>query len=117
MTQALQAVRRPDKVLDEMLRVGREGIVTFPNFAHWKLRWHLLSSGRMPITGILPDHWYDTPNIHFCTIKDFVLLCEEMGITIERSIALDRDGTERHIIGGEFLANLVGEQAVFLLSH
>jgi len=82
MTLALQALRYPHRVLDEMLRIGKHGIVTFPNFAHWRARWYLLSRGRMPVSKFLPYTWYDTPNIHFCTVKDFEALCAERGITI-----------------------------------
>lgn len=82
MTLALQALRYPHRVLDEMLRIGSSGIVTFPNFGHWRARWYLLSRGRMPVSKFLPYAWYDTPNIHFCTVRDFEALCAEQGITI-----------------------------------
>jgi len=73
MTQALQAVHYPDRILDEMLRVGRQCIITFPNFGHWRCRWYLATKGRMPVSDFLPYTWYNTPNIHFCSIKDFRL--------------------------------------------
>ena len=82
MTQTLQAVHAPDKVLDETLRIGRESIVAFPNFGHWRVRWHLSSKGRMPVSKFMPYSWYDTPNIHFCTVNDFEALCKEKGIAI-----------------------------------
>ncbi|GAA5315086.1 MAG: methionine biosynthesis protein MetW [Candidatus Pelagadaptatus aseana] len=82
MTQALQVMREPHKVLADMLRIGKECIVTFPNFGHWKARWHLLTKGRMPVSDLLPYEWYDTPNIHFCTFKDFEVLCHEMDIDV-----------------------------------
>ena len=82
MTQALQTMRFPHLVLQEMLRVGQECIVTFPNFGHWRARWHLAFSGRMPVSDLLPYQWYDTPNIHFCTFKDFEVLCQELSIEI-----------------------------------
>jgi methionine biosynthesis protein MetW len=82
MTLALQALRYPHRVLDEMLRIGRHGIVTFPNFGHWRARWYLFSRGRMPVSKFLPYTWYDTPNIHFCTVKDFEALCAEKNIRI-----------------------------------
>jgi methionine biosynthesis protein MetW len=113
--QTLQAMRAPREVLENLIRIGRRAIVSFPNFAYWRLRWYLLKRGRMPVSETLSYQWYDTPNIHFCTIRDFVVLCEEMGITIERSLALDSKGTERHIGWALFAANLLGEQAVFLL--
>ena len=113
--QTLQAMRAPKEVLENLIRIGRRAIVSFPNFAYWRLRWYLLKRGRMPVSETLSYQWYDTPNIHFCTIRDFVVLCEEMGVTIERSLALDSKGTERHIGWALFAANLLGEQAVFLL--
>jgi len=82
MTQALQAVRRPDQLLDDMLRLGRQGIVTFPNFGHWSCRQYLLFKGRMPVSKTLPYYWYNTPNIHLCTFKDFEALCEQKNIRI-----------------------------------
>lgn len=75
MTQTLQAVRFPDLVLDEMLRVGKECVITFPNFGNWRCRLHLALMGRMPVSRFLPYTWYDTPNIHFCTVFDFEALC------------------------------------------
>jgi len=77
MTQALQAVHYPDRILDEMLRVGRQCIITFPNFGHWRCRWYLATKGRMPVSDFLPYTWYNTPNIHFCTFEDFEALCGE----------------------------------------
>jgi methionine biosynthesis protein MetW len=82
MTLALQALRYPHRVLDEMLRIGREGIVTFPNFGHWRARSYLIARGRMPVSKFLPYTWYDTPNIHFCTVRDFEALCAEKNIRI-----------------------------------
>ena len=91
MAHALQAVRFPHLVLDEMLRIGRESIVTFPNFGQWRCRVHLATRGRMPVSRFLPYTWYDTPNIHFCTVRDFETLCRERGIRV----------LGRHMIGGE----------------
>ena len=82
MAHALQAVHFPDRILDEMLRIGRECIVTFPNFGHWRCRWYLSTRGRMPVSKFMPHNWYDTPNIHFCTVRDFEALCREKGIKI-----------------------------------
>jgi methionine biosynthesis protein MetW len=84
MAHALQVLHYPDKVLDEMLRIGRRGIVTFPNFAHWRCRLHLGTRGRMPVSKFLPHNWYDTPNIHFCTVRDFEALCAQKGIIIQQ---------------------------------
>jgi len=82
MTQALQAIRRPDVMLDQMLRLGRQGIVTFPNFGHWRCRHYLLWKGKMPMSKSLPYTWYNTPNIHLCTFKDFEALCQAKNIRI-----------------------------------
>jgi len=116
LSQTLQAMHAPKAVLEHLLRIARHAIVSFPNFAHWRVRWHLGWHGRMPVSETLPYQWYDTPNIHFCTIKDFVAVCDDMGVIIERSISLDRNGTLRRIGSSPFAANLFGEQAVFLLS-
>lgn len=82
MAHAIQAVHYPDRVLEEMLRIGRTGIVSFPNFGHWRCRMHLGLRGRMPVSGFIPFTWYNTPNIHFCTVKDFESLCRERRIRI-----------------------------------
>lgn len=82
MSQTLQAMDRPDWVLKETLRIGKESIVAFPNFGHWISRMHLGAKGRMPVSKFMPYNWYDTPNIHFCTIADFEYLCKEMDIKI-----------------------------------
>ncbi len=115
LSQTLQATRNPRLVIDNLVRIGRHAIVSFPNFGHWRIRLHLLLNGQMPVTSLLNHAWYDTPNIHFCTIKDFLALCRELGIVIERSLTLDRAGQTFSLdpIGG--LANLLAEQAVFLL--
>jgi len=116
LSQTIQATRNPRDVLENMLRIGKKAIVSFPNFGYWRVRLGLLFFGHMPITKALPYDWYDTPNIHQCTIKDFVRLCDRLGITIERSIALNNLGHTRRIHSSVFLANLVGEQGVFLLT-
>src|SRR5271154_4294496 len=86
LSQTLQATRRPRVVLENMLRIGKRAIVSVPNFGHWKIRAQLAFTGRMPVTQSLTHSWYDTPNIHFCTIADFVALAHEMHATIDRSI-------------------------------
>jgi methionine biosynthesis protein MetW len=115
LSQTLQATYRPRVVLEDMVRIGRHAIVSFPNFAHWRMRLGLLTVGRMPITPFLGASWYDTPNIHFCTVLDFVALCDEMGATIERSLTLDRIGRPFRLNPRAGLANLLAEQALFLL--
>lgn len=119
LSQTLQATREPKEVLGHLLRIGKQAIVSFPNFAYWRYRLYLLVKGRMPVSQSLPQPWYDTPNIHFCSIKDFVSLCREMGITVERGVAFDEKGTARSIGSASALAsaNLMGQQAVFLLSR
>jgi methionine biosynthesis protein MetW len=115
LSQTLQATYRPRVVLEDMVRIGRRAIVSFPNFAHWRMRIGLLTAGRMPITPFLGANWYDTPNIHFCTVLDFVALCDEMNVTIERSLTLDRYGRPFRLNPRAGLANLLAEQALFLL--
>lgn len=92
MTQALQVLKRPDKALDEMLRIARECIITFPNFAYWRHRLHLGIKGRMPVSQALPHAWYDTPNIHLSTLKDVEQLCAMRGYTI-RNRAVSKNGS------------------------
>ncbi|WP_024330320.1 methionine biosynthesis protein MetW [Simiduia agarivorans] len=114
MTQALQTMRFPHKVLDEMLRVGRECIVAFPNFGHWRARWHLAVSGRMPVSDILPYQWYDTPNIHFCTVRDFDVLCREQGIKVLQRQVINTQGPSRWC---DMMPNLLAVNAVYHLSR
>ena len=114
LSQTLQATRNPKDVLQHMLRIGRRGIVSFPNFGHWRVRLSLLVNGRMPMTDTLTYQWFDTPNIHLCTIRDFTVMCRDLGIVIERAVSLNGRGTTRFDAGGRW-ANWLGEQAVFLL--
>jgi methionine biosynthesis protein MetW len=115
MALALQAVRAPDRILDEMLRIGRECIVTFPNFGHWRCRVYLGTRGRMPVSRFMPYTWYDTPNIHFCTVRDFEQLCRERDIRI-----LHRDMIGQGM-GGQSLAglwpNLFASTAIYHISR
>lgn len=111
MTQTLQAVRYPDKVLTEMLRVGREGIVTFPNFGHWRVRLQLALGGHMPISRTLPNQWYDTPNIHLCTVHDFERLCDEHDIAVLHRTVVDH--AHRSAPSMRLLPNLLGEIALY----
>lgn len=114
LSQTLQATRQPRTVIANMLRIGRRAIVSFPNFGNWRMRLSLLLEGRMPVTGTLPYSWYDTPNIHLCTVRDFVAVCDDLGVEVERALSLDGRGRARFEGAGR-LANLLGEQAVFLL--
>lgn|SRR5690606_38691699 len=114
LSRTLQAVRDPLGVLRHLVRIGDRAIVSFPNFGYWRVRLKLLTTGRMPVTEMLSEPWYATPNIHLCTIADFVALCRKLDIGIERSIVLRRGGRDmRSGEGGR--GNLFGEQAVFLL--
>jgi methionine biosynthesis protein MetW len=115
LSQTLQATRQPRRVIEQLVRIGRRAIVSFPNFGHWRIRLSLLAKGRMPITPVLTQAWYDTPNIHLCTILDFLALCDELGVVIERSITLDRVGLPYRLNPRGGLANLLAEQALFLL--
>ena len=117
LSQTLQATQHPRVVLEHLLRIARHAIVSFPNFGHWKIRLLLLVLGQMPTTANLPDTWYDTPNIHFCTIKDFVQLCGEINVKMERAVALDQHGRPLRLNAPWWFWNLFGEQAVFLLSR
>lgn len=115
LSQTLQAMKAPKAMLEQMTRIGKHVIVSVPNFAYWRLRLFIMFKGRMPVSENLPYEWYDTPNIHFCTIRDFVNLVEAMGLTIERSLFLDDEGASRTIGNSVMMANWFGEQAVFLL--
>lgn len=117
LSQTLQATRNPRIVLEHLLRIGRRAIVSFPNFGHWRVRTALLFGGRMPVTDNLSYAWYETPNIHFCTIQDFVDLCETLGAKIENGVALDRAGNKVSLQLPWAVWNLLGEQAIFLLSR
>lgn len=115
LQRTLQAVERPREVLRQMLRIGRYAIVSFPNFGHWRLRLQLLTTGQMPMTSVWSTPWYSTPNIHPCTIRDFLQLCEEEGYVIQQWLAIDEDGSRAPWRRSIRLANLFGEQAMFLL--
>ncbi|OYW51566.1 MAG: methionine biosynthesis protein MetW [Rhizobiales bacterium 12-68-15] len=119
LSQTLQATRRPRWVLEQMLRIGRHVIVSFPNFGHWRSRFDLVMHGRMPVTENMPLAWYETPNIHFCTIRDFVELADVMGAgaKMERAVALDSSGHRVRFNLPWWVWNLMGEQAVFLLTR
>ena len=117
LSQTLQATREPRHVLEALLRIGKRAIVSFPNFGYWRIRLGLLLRGRMPVSELLNNPWYDTPNIHLCTISDFVALCDEIGATIERSLTLDRHGRPYALDPRGGLANLLAEQGVFVLSR
>jgi len=115
LSQTLQAMVQPKVVLGHLLRISRRAIVSFPNFAHWRARLSLGLFGRMPVSKTLPHKWYETPNIHLCTIRDFVVLCQELDIEIESQKIFDAQGRIRQISTSLISANFFGEQAIFLL--
>ena len=117
LSQTLQAMMKPKEMLSELLRIGSKAIVSFPNFGHWKIRFQLLFSGKMPITESLPYSWYDTPNIHFFTIKDFLNLCSDMNIVVEKSIGLTTKGKQFNINESLTNVNFFTHEAIFLLSY
>lgn len=117
LSQTIQATQRPKEVVRQLLRIGKRAIISFPNFAHWRIRWQILAWGRMPVTRTIGYRWYDTPNIHLCTIRDFAELATDVEASIERAIPLDRDGRpfrENLPIG---VSNLVAPQALFVLTR
>lgn len=114
LAQTLQALSKPDVLIDEMLRIGKNGIVTFPNFGNWKSRFYLSTRGRMPVSKFIPHSWYNTPNIHFCTVKDFDALCREKNIRI-----LERTVVDLEHQGSWYMKawpNLLGEIAIYHIS-
>ena len=117
LSQTIQATYSPRDVLKQLLRIGSRAVVSFPNFGHWRVRTGLMFGGKMPTTDNLPNRWYDTPNIHLCTIKDFLDLCRDAGAKVERVAALNASGTKLGVSMPLFMQNLFGEQAVFLLSR
>ena len=117
LSQTLQATYRPRAVLEAMLRLAERAIVSFPNFGHWRVRWSLLSRGRMPETRALPDPWWATANIHLCSLADFTALCDELGLRIEACAALSADRPARQIDPRKAIENWRAEQALFLLTR
>ena len=115
LSRTLQAGEQPREVLRQMLRIGTHAIVSFPNFGHWSLRLQLLLRGRMPMTKTWSRMWYETPNIHPCTIRDFFNLCDQDGYKVEQWLAVDEDGDRAPWRRSPALANVFGEQGLFLL--
>ena len=117
LSQTLQATRQPRRVLETLMRIGKRAIVSFPNFGFWRIRLSLALGGRMPLSPLLEYQWYDSPNIHLCTIRDFVALCDELGVRVEKSVTLDRYGRPFALDPRGSLANLLAEQGVFVLTQ
>ena len=115
LSQTLQAFYNPEKVIDDLLKVANKAIVTIPNFGYWKVRLHLLLKGTMPITKNLPDEWYNTPNLHMCTIKDFYNFCYKKNIELYKSIALNGEKTSKINKINLNIKNLYSELGIFLI--
>jgi len=117
LSKTMQQVRDPRHVLAELLRIADRAIVSFPNFGHWRVRWTLLATGRMPTTKALPEPWWSTPNIHLCTLRDFTALCADLQLRIDACSALTPGRTARVIDPEKGLENWRAETALFLLSR
>ena len=117
LSQTLQAFLHPEKVIKELLRVGKKAIVTIPNFGHWKVRLKLLINGTMPLTENLPYEWHNTPNLHMCTIKDFFIFCEKRDIKILRSLALNQEKISEISVKNLKYKNLMSDLGIFLIGN
>ena len=117
LSQTLQAFLNPEKVINELLRIGKQAIVTIPNFGYWKIRLHLLLKGTMPVTRTLPDEWYNTPNIHLCTIKDFVFFSESKNFKLSKSIALKSNQPSYIKKSNLGIKNLSSNLGIFLIER
>ena len=117
LSQTVQAMRDVRGILEQMLRIGRHAAVSFPNFGHWRVRLNLVARGRMPVTPTLPYDWYNTPNIHLCTVIDFLALCRSMGVVVDQAISVNEGGGSHHFRRLGWTTNWLAEKAVFLLSH
>ena len=115
LSQTIQATGQPKLILDELIRIGKKAIVSIPNFGYWKIRLSLAINGKMPITKKLSHNWHDTPNIHLCTILDFINLCKELNIKIEKTIILSSKKTKSYNGTPNKLSNLISEEAIFLI--
>jgi methionine biosynthesis protein MetW len=117
LSLTIQATLQPKEVLEQLLRIGRHAIVSFPNFGHWQVRWRLMLTGRMPVTENLPEAWYLTPNVHLCTIKDFADLCGELNAHVVQAVAFNAAGRKLGTWVPLTAHNLLGEKAVFMLTR
>ena len=117
LSKTLQQMREPRHVLSELLRIAEQAVVSVPNFGHWRVRWALVSRGRMPETGALPEPWWSTPNIHLCTLRDFVSLCDELNLRIDACTSLAEGQPARQIDPRRPIENWRAETALFLLSR
>ena len=117
LSQTLQAFINTEKVVNELLRVGKKAIVTIPNFGHWKTRLQLLTKGTMPVNETLPNEWYNTPNLHMCTIKDFFIFCEKRNIKIFKSLAINQEKISEISFKNLIYKNLISELGIFLIEN
>ena len=115
LSQTLQAFINPEKVLEELLRIGKQTIVTIPNFGYWKVRFHLLFKGTMPVTKNLPNEWYNTPNLHMCTIQDFVNFCKKKNIKIDKSMCLTNEKISEINSKNMGSKNIFSQLGIFLI--
>lgn len=115
LNQTLQSVEKPDYVINEMLRVGKKVVVSFPNFAYWKVRFYLFFMGRMPKSKILPYEWFDTPNIHLLTVNDFYQFCKKRNIKILKSIFMTKARVKKNFVT-RLLSNFFAEEVIFVVS-
>jgi methionine biosynthesis protein MetW len=114
LSQTLQAINHPDFLLDEIVRVGKQAIIGFPNFGHWQCRWQLAIGGRMPVSKTLPNAWFDTPNIHLCTVQDFEKICISKQIDIQQRSIVNHE--HKDTLGTKLLPNLFGQTALYQLN-
>jgi len=117
LTRTIQATKNPLEVVKSLVRIGRHAVVSFENFGHWRLRLKTLLTGRMPVVGDDGHSWYDTSNIRVCTIRDFATMCDELGLRVQRALSLSRSGSIRELISTGVIANVFGEEAIFLLTR
>ena len=115
LSQTLQAFLNPERVISNLLRVGKKAIVTIPNFGYWKVRLELLIKGTMPVTKNLPYEWHNTPNLHMCTIKDFYIFCEKRNVKIVKSLALNQERTSEISFKNLKYKNIISELGIFLI--
>ena len=117
LSQTLQAFLNPERVISNLLKIGKKAIVTIPNFGYWKIRLDLLIKGTMPVTKNLPHEWHNTPNLHMCTIKDFFIFCEKRNIKIFKSLALNQEKISEISFKNLKYKNLISELGIFLIGN
>ena len=115
LSQTLQAFLKPEEVLNQLLRIGKQTIISIPNFGYWKVRLHLLFKGTMPVTKNLPNEWHDTPNLHMCTIQDFINFCNKKNIKIDKSMCLTNEKISEITSNNRKLKNIFSQLGIFLI--